>query len=44
MLKTTGGTESATNPKEIKGEVSSDSVVGKLVDGGEATNSTKGKN
>ena len=40
-VKSTG---SAANPKGTEAEVSDDSVVGDLVGGGEATNSTKGKN
>ena len=44
MLKTTGSTRSATNSEEIKGKVSSNSVVGNLVGSGEAINSTKRKN
>ena len=42
MLKTTGSTGSAANPKETEGEVGGDSVVD-VVGGGEATNRTKGK-
>ena len=45
MLKTTRSTESAANPKETEGEVGGNSVVGNsMVGGGEAINSTKGKN
>ena len=44
MLKTTGNTESATNSKETKSGVGSNSVVGNVVGGGEATNPTKRKN
>ena len=45
MLKTTGSTGSAANPKETKGEVGGDSMVGNsIVGGGEAINFTKGKN
>ena len=45
MLKTTGSTGSAANLEEIEGKVCGDSVVGNsIVGGGEATNSTKGKN
>ena len=44
MLKTTGNTGSAANPKETKGRVGGDSVVGNVVGSGEATNPTKRKN
>ena len=44
MLKTTGSTRSAVNPKETKGGVGGNRIVGNVVDGGEATNPTKGKN
>ena len=45
MLKTTGSTGSAANPKEIKGEVGGDSMVdNSIVRGGKATNPIKGKN
>ena len=45
MLKTTRSAGSVANPEETKGEVSGNSVIGNsMVSGGEATNSTKGKN
>ena len=44
MLKTTGSTKSAANLKETEGKIGDDNVVGNWVDGGKATNSTKGKN
>ena len=43
MLRITKSTRSAANPKETKGKVGGDSVVGDMVGGGEATNLTKGK-
>ena len=43
MLKTTGSTGSVASPEETEGGVGGDSVVD-VVDGGEATNPTKGKN
>ena len=45
MLKTTGSTGSAANPKETESEIGGDSVVGdSMVGGDEATNPTKEKN
>ena len=45
MLKTTGSTGSAASPKETKGEVGGNSVVGdSMVGGSKATNPTKRKN
>ena len=44
MLKTTGNTESAANPKEIEGGVGGNSVVGNVVGGNKATNPIKRKN
>ena len=45
MLKTTGSTGFAANLEKTKGEVGSDSMVGdSMIDGGKATNPTKGKN
>ena len=44
MLKTIGSTRSAANPKKTKAGFGSNSVVGDIVGGGEATNPTKGKN
>ena len=45
MLKTTGSTGSAANPKETESEIGGDSVVGdSMVGGDEATNPTKRKN
>ena len=44
MLRITGSTKSAANPKETQGKVDGNSVVGNLVGGGEATNPTKRKN
>ena len=44
MLKITGNTGFVANPKEIKGGVGGNSVVGNVIGGGEATNPTKRKN
>ena len=45
MLKTIGSTWFAANSKETESEIGGNSVVGnRIVDGSEATNSTKGKN
>ena len=44
MLRTTGSTRFVANPDEIEGEVNSDSIIGNLVCGNEATNPIKGKN
>ena len=43
MLKITKSTRSAANPKETKDEVGGNSVIGNMVDGGEASNPTKKK-
>ena len=44
LLKTTESSGSAANLEKTKGKVGSDSMVGNLVGGGEATNPTKRKN
>ena len=45
MLKITGSTGFAANPKETKGEIGGNSMIGNsMVGGNEATNPTKGKN
>ena len=44
MLKTTKNTRFAANFKETDGKVDGNSVVGDIVDGGEATKHTKRKN
>ena len=43
MLKTTGSTRFAANPKETKGKFGGDSVVDDVVVGSEATNPIKRK-
>ena len=44
ILKTTGSTKSVANPKETKGKVGGNSIVGDMVSSGEAINSIKRKN